>query len=78
MAKRTVHTTLASYFDVEGNRRIGRQGEEVDVHPDHIAHFDKANVGVTAPAAAPAAAAAPEVSDGAEPDNKPRRARRVE
>jgi|GEM_PF-3134352 len=74
MAKRTVHTTLASYFDVEGNRRIGRQGEEVDVHPDHVAHFDKANVGVTAP---PAAAGAPEVSDGAEPD-KPRRARRVE
>ena len=40
--KRKVKVSLASYVDVEGRERRGWQGDEVDVHDDHVAVFDAA------------------------------------
>ena len=40
--KRTVVVTLASYVDVEGRQRRGWQGDEIDVHDEHVAAFDAA------------------------------------
>ena len=40
--KRTAVVTLASYVDVEGRQRRGWQGDEIDVHDEHVAAFDAA------------------------------------
>jgi hypothetical protein len=53
VTERTVQIGMATYTDVNGARRIGLAGEEVDVHPDDLARFDKANGGAPEGSAPP-------------------------
>lgn len=41
MPKRTVKVGLAAYVDEDGLNRWGWEGEEVNVHPDHVERFDE-------------------------------------
>ncbi len=52
MTMRTVQIALATYTGADGVRRIGQQGEQVDVHPDDLARFAAVNgiIEVQAPA----------------------------
>lgn len=43
MTTRTVAIGLVTYTDVNGVRRIGQAGEQVDVHPDDLARFAAVN-----------------------------------
>jgi hypothetical protein len=60
MTKREVAIGMATYTDVDGARRIGLAGEQVDVHADDVARFDAVN-GTAPPrkTAAPQKRAAP-------------------
>lgn len=40
---RVVRLGMASYIDADGVPRIGLHGEEVLVHADHVARFDRLN-----------------------------------
>ncbi|MFR9767058.1 hypothetical protein [Nocardia sp. SC052] len=42
--KRTVRLGLMSYVDPAGAYRTANEGDTVEVHPDHIARFDRLNV----------------------------------
>lgn len=44
MSKRTIKTGVGSYVDKRGVPTYGFQGDEVDVHEDHLEDFDKYNV----------------------------------
>jgi hypothetical protein len=48
MTTRTVQIGMTTYTDVNGARRIGQTGEEVDVHADDLARFDRVNGGAPA------------------------------
>ena len=52
MTTRTVNLGMVTYTDANGVRRIGLQGEQVDVHPDDLARFAAVNgiIEVAAPA----------------------------
>ena len=56
MTMRTVQIGLATYTDTAGQRRIGQQGEQVDVAADDTERFDMINSGTAAraPEAKPA------------------------
>ena len=41
--KRHIVQPLMSYKDPDGRTRHALSGEDVDVHPDHFADFDKVN-----------------------------------
>ena len=43
MTTRTVQLGMSTYTDVDGVRRIGVQGERVDVDPGDVTRFDRAN-----------------------------------
>ena len=43
MTKRHVVAPLMSYRDPDGKMRHALSGEDVDVHPDHVARFDELN-----------------------------------
>jgi hypothetical protein len=43
MVKRQVQQPLMSYRDTDGQWRHALSGEDVDVHPEHAADFDKLN-----------------------------------
>ena len=47
MTKRTVSPGIGmiTYTDASGRRRIGQAGEEVDVHPDDVARFNRVSGG---------------------------------
>ena len=51
MVARKVAIALATYTDPEGGRRIGQQGEQIDVADSDLSRFDAVNGG--APASAP-------------------------
>ena len=38
--KRRVFVKSIPYVDADGEGRMGSQGEEVNVHPDDVQHFD--------------------------------------
>lgn len=44
MPKRTIKTALGTYINKAGVSEFGFQGDEVEVHPDHVARFDENNV----------------------------------
>jgi len=60
MAARTVKLGFVVYTDVDGRATHGNMGEEVDVHEDDLARFDRLNV---LPDLVEAAAGAPTQTD---------------
>jgi hypothetical protein len=58
MTERRVTIGLVTYTDVSGARRIGQQGETVQVHADDVERFDTVN-GTVKKAPSPAKKAAP-------------------
>jgi hypothetical protein len=44
MPKRTIKTAIGTYINKAGVSDYGFQGEEIEVHPDHVARFDEFNV----------------------------------
>jgi hypothetical protein len=44
MPKRTIKTGIGTYVNKDGVREFGFQGDEVEVHSDHVAKFDELNV----------------------------------
>ena len=53
MTTRTVTIALATYTGVDGVRRIGAQGEQVNVHADDVQRFDAVNGGGVREGSAP-------------------------
>jgi len=45
MLTRTIQIGMCTYIDPNGVRRIGQQGEQVNVHADDVKRFDAINGG---------------------------------
>jgi hypothetical protein len=44
MPKRTIKTGIGTYVNKQGVAEFGFQGDEVEVHADHVDRFDELNV----------------------------------
>ena len=77
-AERTIRMGSMAYVDPEGRLRRAEHGTTVQVHPDHVARFDRLNRPQTLDDEPVAEAKAPEPAEVDEADDeKPARTRRA-